>query len=196
MPGRRSKPVMVIAGRKKDRIMEMVCEGKTLTEVGQIVGLTVARISQIAKEKREEWAAKNEIVVGDHIAVEIARLDRIIQQADRTYQRSLKDARKVVTHRSEAGESQTETVEGQAGDMAALGVKLRAVEMKLKLLNAFPKEEQSTNVVINQWEWGELSKPIPIEGKVLSDVKPSDEIEARIAAELEAKPSTNGNGKH
>ncbi len=201
MPGKRSKPVMVIHERKKDRIMEMVCGGKNLTEVGRIVGLTCARISQIVAERRLEWAAKNEVVVGDHVAIEIARLDKIIEQADRTYQRSLKDAKKVVTSQSEMGESQTVTTEGQCGDMAALGVKLKAVEMKLKLLNAFPKEDKTEVNNVVQINWSDLSRPIPHQEVI--DITPSSKIEDRITAELNSpktipldKEPTNGDGKH
>ena len=131
----------------------------------------------------------------DDVAFRTSGWDRIIEQADRTYQRSLKDARKIVTFRSESGENQTETVEGQAGDMAALGVKLKAVEMKLKLLNAFPKEQKDTNVIIQQINWGDLATPIP-SGDVL-EIKPSSKVEARIEAEskIETPLSNNGNGE-
>lgn len=186
--------MVLVAEAKKNRIMEMVCGGKTLTTVAGLVGLSIGRISQIVTEKRAEWAAKNEVIVGDHVAIEMARLDRIIEQADRTYNRSLKDAKKVVTSQSESGESQTVTTESQSGDMAALSVKLRAVEMKLKLLNAFPKEDRQevTNVV--QINWSELSTPIPAQQVI--DVTPSSKVEARIAAELNPLPNNNGNGKH
>ena len=179
---------------RNTRIAQLVCDGKNYVEVGKEFGLTSARISQLMSRFRAEWSARQQVAVADHIQIELAKLSETFQQADDTYRRSLEDARKVVTSRSENGESQTETIEGQAGDTAALGIKLRCIEMSLKLLNAFPKEENQTNVVINQWDWEKMSQPIPFVEAV--EATPSSEVEARIESELksETPPSNNGNG--
>lgn len=173
----------------------MTSSRSNLSETARIVKVTVGRVSQIVKEKREEWAAKNEVAAKEHIEVQLERLHRTYQQAERTYQRSLKDAKKVVTSSSANGESETVTLEGQAGDTAALGIKLRCIETALKLLGAFPKEEKTevTNVV--QINWAEFSAAIPCTEPLA--VTPADEVEARIAAESIPSPNgQNGNGQH
>lgn len=182
----------MIEQERDARIAELVCEGKSLSDVAKIVGLTQPRVTQIMQKNRREWAARETVAVADHIQIQLAKLKKTHDQAEATYQKSLEDAKKVVTFRSETGENETVTVEGQAGDTAALGIKLRCIEMALKLLNAFPKDTQEQNVVINQWNWPELAKPIPANEPI--QITPSSEVEAKIAAVLNEPQKPNGNG--
>lgn len=197
------------------RVAELVCSGKTLTDVAKEVGLTQPRVSQLMAKFRAEWKAKEEIAASDHIQIELAKLFKTYQQADEAYQKSLEDGVKVMTVKSMRKESkdddgpaklkvtgETKIVESKIGDPAHLNVKLKCIEMALKLLNAFPKEETNNNVTIQQFDFSQFANPIPCEIPI--DVTPSSEVERRIQDELgnsskqDKSPSPNGsdgNGK-
>lgn len=212
MPKSKLSP-MLVSQDKKTRISELVCQGKNLTEVAKIIGVTVGRVSQIMSEVRAEWTAKREVAVQDHIEIEVAYVRHIRQEALDAWEKSKQDGVTVTTvksHRKDEDESskrrlkkadkelevirQEERRTGQVGDVACLHVAENCTDKLLKLLGAFPKEDKGPAVIINQWPWQEMAVPV-VNGEAI-DVTPSAEVEARIEAEVksETPPSNNGNG--
>lgn len=190
--------------KRNTQVIEMVTQGKPHSVIAAIVGLSTGRISQIVCEARAEWAARQSIAAEDQISVSLMKLDEVYNEARLGWERSYQDAVTLTTKKNlrtpkvskkklDAAKAklqitaQDEVRKGQAGDPAFLQVMKNVVDTRLKLLNAFPKEEKDTHVNITQINWGDLSNPIP--STEIIDVTPSSEIEARIEAEL--NPPTN-----
>ena len=193
------------------RIMELVCQGTTITDIARQFGLSQGRVSQIVTKYKTEWLAKREVLVEDHIAVEIMTLRNTRQEAWEAWGRSKNsDETTVTTTRTplskeaqkkyKGAKEKVSTIRkerqhtGQVGDIACLHLVETCTDKLLKLLNAYPKEESQTNVVINQWDWEKMSQPIPFVEAV--EATPSSEVEARIESELKSEHplSSNGNG--
>lgn len=198
--------------KRNTQVIEMVTQGKPHSVIAALVGVSVGRISQIVAEARTEWAARQAIATEDQISVSLTKLEEVYSEARAGWERSYQDAVTIVTKKSmrkpklskkmvESARAKLvttaldETRKGQAGDPAFLQVMKNVVETRLKLLNAFPKESQGPAVVINQWDWEKMSNPIPFTEAIEATL--SQEVEARIEAELKPEPhppNNNGNG--
>lgn len=194
--------------KRNTQVIEMVTQGKPHSVIAALVGLSTGRISQIVSEARTEWAARQAIAAEDQISVSLTKLDEVYDEARLGWERSYQDAVTITTKKSLRNPkvskktlekvkaklrttSQDEIRKGQAGDPAFLQVMKNVVDTRLKLLNAFPKEDKSETTNVIQINWGDLSKPIP--NPEVIDVTPSSEIEARIEAELSSN-NNNNNG--
>jgi predicted transcriptional regulator len=197
--------------RRDAQVVEMFCQGKTQSTIAKLVGISQGRVAQIVAEARAEWLARHEIAAEDHVNLSLMKLDEVYDEARLGWERSYQDAVTLTTKKSlrtpkvskktlEKARAKLVTTnvdevrKGQAGDPAFLQVMKNVVDTKLKLLNAYPKDEQGPAVVINQWPWEKMQEPVPMVDAI--EATPSAEVEARIEAELKSEqpPSSNGNG--
>lgn len=194
--------------QRNTQIVELYCQGKDQGTIGKIFGLSQGRVSSIVQQARDEWAARREIASEDHVNLSLMKLDEVYREARLGWERSYQDAVTLTTKKSlrtpkvskknlDKARAKLVTTnldevrKGQAGDPAFLQVMKNVVDTKLKLLNAFPREEKTEVNNVVQINWNDLANPI-VSVEPL-DKTPSSAIEERIAAEL-PPPSNNGNG--
>ena len=206
-----SQAVKTAEAVRDARIMELYCQGKTQADIAGIVGLSSQRVTQIIAKERQEAIARKSVSADDKLEVELRKLDELDEAAKLGWENSLKSSTSVLTRKVKprqdkkisdkrletAGKelalitvSQEETVTTVAGDPRFLKIRLDTVDKKLRLLNAYPKEEKTEVNNVVQINWGDLANFI-VSVEPLPET-PSSEIEKRIAAEL--PPSNNGNG--
>lgn len=199
--------------KRNTQVIEMVTSGKSHSVVAALVGVSVGRISQIISEARAEWTVRREIAAEDQIDVSLTKLDEIYNEARLGWERSYQDAVTLTTKKSLrtpkiskkvlarakaqlVTTNQDEVRKGQAGDPAFLQVMKNVADTRLKLLNAFPKEDKTEINNIVQFDFSQFTNPIPCEVPI--QLTPADEVEARIAQESKVespKNNSNGNGK-
>lgn len=207
-----SQAVKLVEAKRNAQVIEMVTQGKPHSVIASLVGVSVGRISQIVSASRAEWAARREIATEDHINLSLMKLDEVYDEARLGWERSYQDAITTTTKKSLrtpkvskkmlekaraklVTTNQDETRKGQAGDPAFLQVMKQVVDTRLKLLNAFPKEDRGDTNIIMVRDWENLAKPIPLVGVTGGDSS-SQEVEARIESVGQEKESNNNNGKN
>lgn len=208
-----SLKVKTLQKQRRDLIVNRYREGVNQKEIAKEIGVTQGRVSQILEQCRQEWAAREALVIGEKIAMEIGELYKVRDAAWEAYVKSQQDAVTVVTKKAPPRKSDDEDDEepvdlrrrvkkandqlrvilqeekrvGQCGDPAYLMIVKDCTLQVLKLLGAFPKEDKTEVNNIVQVNWAEFSSPIECSEPLT--ITPADEVEARIAAE--SQPSTN-----
>jgi len=209
--------VKKLAIERRTRIVELYRSGKDQKQIADELGITQGRISQLLAQCKADWERRNDQAIGEKIAMEVDELNRVRSAAWEAYVKSQQDAVTISTKKAPPRKSDDEDEEpvdlrrrvkkandqlriilqeekrvGQCGDPAFLHIVKDCTLQILKLLGAFPKDDTTNNVVIQQFDFSQFTEPIPCPSPIRST--PSDEVEARIAAESSSSAPTNTNG--
>jgi predicted transcriptional regulator len=173
-----------VATRDADiaRIAKLDRRGYSQSEIARVVGVSQQQISEDLKVIRKRYREEAMAEYKERVEEKRAQLREVRAEAWRAWERSKKDARKVVEEErtlsdgTEGSEKKTTTTEGQLPDATYLRVVIETLrdECSLDGLNAPQKVNANVNVI----DWGELFKRT-----MDSEV---DQVEQRLA-EIEAE---------
>lgn len=210
---RNRKKIDVRMETRRKSAVDLYLQGKPMWEIAQILGCTAATISTDIAAMQAKWKEQAIRSIDEKKNEELAKINRIEEQAWEGWERSCRDAEtkttkiekmppRVPTKKDGVSakppkgfklkpvivkEEHTSQAKGQSGDTRFLDTVAWCVETRMKVLGIL--DERSVNVNQTVVNWDSLAKP------VLKTVDTQvDAVEERI--KQVASNSVNGNGKH
>ncbi len=190
---------------RKATVVKLYCEGKTQAEIAKVVGVSVPTVGKDIKQYIDEWKARADFPLDELKAEELAKINRLEQEAWEAWYRSIGTA-KTVKKRKRLTRVQTnkinrteppiykmmplETLEDETtrelvGEPKFLETVQWCVETRCKIYGLIKPEQKIQNnnfIGMDQWE------------KILSvpdDNTSEDDIERRIREVKEVKQITS-----
>lgn len=202
-PKTSKKAIMQRSIATKHEVADMYVKGCSQFVIADKMKLTQGRVSQILTGLRMEWKAAQLVDTNEKLLIELAKMDKLEQEAWGAWDKSKENGVTVLSRRVKPRQEkdkdgkpvkgkapaegllligEEETRVGQCGDPAYLNIIEKCIVTRLKLMGLLnPKDAggvQNTQININ---WGDLAKPI--HNVEVINVTPSKSIEDRIAAE-------------
>jgi predicted transcriptional regulator len=164
------------ADERRHKTAKLYLQGKTQSQIGELLGVTAATISNDLGEIRAIWRTEAKVHFDDRKAQEIAKLDRVEAEAWEAWERSCQLAesnskrteysRTIVKKRGRRGAHKIKPIKiveevtkrGQAGDPRFLEQVERCVTMRLRVLGMLKGESTNVNQLIIDWT-GLIGKP-------------------------------------
>lgn len=125
--------------RKLDRIALLYCHGKTQTEIGADpeVKMNRSNVSRALVKVRERWKERASRSFEEKLNEELAKLDRLENEAWAGYQRSLRDAKRTMIEDNDGKTKKSIVTEANDGDPRFLVIVESIADKRLKLLGAY-----------------------------------------------------------
>ncbi|MBX3422230.1 MAG: hypothetical protein KF752_11805 [Pirellulaceae bacterium] len=114
-------------------VANLYLEGKTKTEIADTLGIQIAAVNRCLNEARKAWLRRSTAKYQQHVATELARLDKVESEAWSAWRQSLRPSRSKSTTSGEHS-SITKRQDSQSGDPRFLAVIQKCVEQRAKLL--------------------------------------------------------------
>jgi predicted transcriptional regulator len=115
-------------------VSSLFLEGKTLTTIANELGISYPTVAKLIREAKQQWQIRAEKNYAEHIASELARLDKVEAEAWQAWHESKKSSRSVSETTGGEKPSKTKRKDSQTGDPRMLAVIQKCVEQRMKIL--------------------------------------------------------------
>jgi len=124
--------------RRRAQVADWYCEGKTVYAIAELAGVHHATITRDLQAIRQEWREQAAERIGEAVAAELAKIDKLEREYWEAWRRSCKDTVTVTDETNPDGSKHREQRTGQAGNPAFLAGVQWCVGKRLDLLGAMP----------------------------------------------------------
>lgn len=200
---------------RQRKVSELYREGYSQHIIAQKVGVGISTVCSDIRAIKDLWLSLNSEEVAAKVVEQLAKLDRIEEQAWKAWHRSCEPA--VINHKKREAQRQAvktdettpdgkpkyelklvptkiideETQKGQAGDPRFLDQVMKCVEMRLKVMGALKPDQNNSTVNILRVSWDELlGRPKETDADMI-EAKISN-VRASNGEGIQSHPPANG----